>query len=200
MNLKESDYFYDIAKFASRFKLDISQIIKFIDNDTSSILSYNCLKYNNTYYINTIGLLYFCYMYRPYKNAYDIFIYLIKYIDDFNNIRNSIITDINDYLIFNNKEIMGFVYIASVDDIIKIGSTSNPITRLKNVVFDIDLVNKESKILLLHLLKFSNKNEAIKKEIELNGIFDNIRIKGGWFNYDSEIDIVITNNYFKYRL
>lgn len=194
---KESDYFYNINDIIRRFNLPKESTFDFLSKDESSIISYNCIKYDDTYYINITGLLYFCYMYKPYKDGYDMFLHLIKHLYSFKDIRNSIS---DNYLIFNNEGSMGFVYIANSGNLTKIGCSCNPIKRLKNLVHDIDLIDDTTNMNLLYLLRFSSKEEAIKYERELHRRFDKLRIKGEWFNYDDEIARVVTINYFKFVL
>ena len=81
--MKLSNYYFDIDKICSYFKLDKDELISMLNSDKDKIIVRdNVLNYKDVCYINIKGLLYIAYMYRPYSDVYDMFLQLTRNIDN----------------------------------------------------------------------------------------------------------------------
>lgn len=190
--IKECDYYYNLDNIITRFNLCKESTIKIMNTDKHSFLSRHTLYYKDRYYINIKALLYITYVYRPYNQIFDLFLYLADRVEMFNDIRN--IKPL-EYLIFNNKETNAYVYIIAKGDEIKIGASINPASRIKGLSTNSKFTNKVEDIKLLYLLKLNSSAEAFKYERNLQYRFKHLKVFNEYFKASIEIDTVITSDY-----
>lgn len=194
---------------SDHFNMDIKEVLLIIKSNKTINFKYNRFLYRTNYYI-TIEYIFYV-IYKHYYTFIDKNIF--DNMSSYYNTPELLLKDIvirsksynkdkykNSILLFNDKKKAGYVYLAVIGDLVKIGATTNPAHRCYTIKRDSAKVYVDDFIEMNTLIYKPTFHEAMRLETKLHKEFKDHNYTGEWFNDAKYIIDTINKEYAEFIL